>query len=42
VNISDLPTPALVIDADRLEREAAWLVRDGKVIDQWSIDLRGW
>ena len=36
-----LVTPAH-IDPTMAMHEAAWLVRDGEVIDRWPIDLRGW
>jgi D-serine deaminase-like pyridoxal phosphate-dependent protein len=30
------------IDPTMAMHEAAWIVRDGEVIDRWPIDLRGW
>jgi D-serine deaminase-like pyridoxal phosphate-dependent protein len=30
------------VDPTMAMHEAAWLVRDGEVIDRWPIDLRGW
>jgi D-threonine aldolase len=30
------------VDPTMAMHEAAWLVRDGDVIDRWPIDLRGW
>ena len=36
-----LVTPAH-IDPTMAMHDAAWLVRDGEVLDRWPIDLRGW
>lgn len=43
VSVGDRATviPAHV-DPTMAMHEAAWLVRDGEVIDRWPIDLRGW
>ncbi len=43
VDVGDrvLVTPAH-IDPTMAMHEAAWLVRDGEVLDRWPIDLRGW
>jgi D-serine deaminase-like pyridoxal phosphate-dependent protein len=30
------------VDPTMAMHEVAWLVRDGTVVDQWPIDLRGW
>jgi D-serine deaminase-like pyridoxal phosphate-dependent protein len=30
------------VDPTMAMHEAAWLVRDGEIIDRWPIDLRGW
>ncbi len=30
------------VDPTMAMHEAAWLVRDGEVVDRWPIDLRGW
>ncbi len=30
------------IDPTVALHEAAWIVRDGEVVDRWAIDLRGW
>ena len=30
------------VDPTMAMHEAAWLVRDGEILDRWPIDLRGW